>query len=46
MSKQNLNLFSQRIWHIKNRQKQIKIEKAMAPKVEGVKNSKKQITKH
>jgi hypothetical protein len=47
MSKQNLNLSSWLIWHTKNRQKRIKNEKIMAPKVKGVKNSEKtQITEH
>ncbi len=36
----NLNLSYWHIWCIKNRQKRIRIEKVITPKVEGVKNSK------
>jgi hypothetical protein len=47
MSKQNLNPFSWHIWHINNCWKWIRNEKVMTPpKVKGVKNSKKQTTKH
>jgi hypothetical protein len=41
VSKQNLNLSYWCIWHIKNCQKHIRIEKVTAPQVEGVKNSEK-----
>jgi hypothetical protein len=42
VSKQNLNPSSWHIWHTKNHWKWIRNEKVMAPKVKGVKNSKKQ----
>jgi hypothetical protein len=42
VSKKNLKTSC---WCIKNHQKQNRIEKFIAPKIEGVKNSKKQATK-
>jgi hypothetical protein len=46
VSKQNLNPSSWHIWHINNHWKWIRNEKIITPQIKGVKNSKKQITKH